>query len=204
MELVNRDQWIVIGISGVTCGGKTTLASNLAHALTPAYLFNQDHYFYPDDSPHHVHVEGMEHNNYDILSSLDMGSMHADVLATMRGEDRAQYSSTERQDRLAKEGKQFLIIEGFTVLNYKPLLDLCDLKYYFVLEYGECFARRALRLYDPPDIPGYFERCVWPEHLKYRAEIERNSSVHVLDGRAPDPMAVVMEELKTKFGVSKS
>ncbi|XP_061705070.1 nicotinamide riboside kinase 2 [Cydia pomonella] len=203
MEIVNRDQWIVIGISGVTCGGKTTLANKLAQTLTPVYMFNQDTYFYPDDSPHHVRVEGMEHNNYDILSSLDMKSMHADILATMRGEDKAQYSATERGARLAADGKKFLIAEGFTVLNYKPILDLCDLKYYFVLEFGECFARRSLRLYDPPDVPGYFERCVWPEHLKYRAEIERNSSIQLLDGKVPDPIRIVLEDLQ-RFGVSAS
>lgn len=44
-------------------------------------------------------------------------------------------------------------------------------RYYFVLEYGECVARRCLRLYEPPDVAGYFESCVWPEHLKYRAEV---------------------------------
>lgn len=76
----------------------------------------------------------------------------------------------------ALQGKALLVLEGFSILNYKPLLELCDLRYYLVLEAGECQARRALRLYDPPDVPGYFERCVWPEHLRYRAEVRSSHS----------------------------
>lgn len=61
---------------GVTCGGKTTLAQQLMSALTPAALLQQDKYFLPDDSPRHVAIEGLAHNNYDVLSALDMDAMY--------------------------------------------------------------------------------------------------------------------------------
>lgn len=64
------------GCAGVTCGGKTTLARQLLGALAPAALLQQDHYFLPDDSPRHVRVPGLEHNNYDVLSALDMDAMY--------------------------------------------------------------------------------------------------------------------------------
>ncbi|XP_026331249.1 nicotinamide riboside kinase 1 isoform X2 [Hyposmocoma kahamanoa] len=165
--MAERQHWFVVGISGVTCGGKTTLAQRLLGALTPAALLQQDKYFLPDDSPRHVPVEGLAHNNYDVLSALDMDAMHSDALAALAGAATAPAPAGARR---LLQGKRLLVVEGFSVLNYKPLMELCDLRYYLVLEAGECQARRALRLYEPPDVPGYFERCVWPEHLKYRAE----------------------------------
>ncbi|XP_048487341.1 nicotinamide riboside kinase 1 [Plutella xylostella] len=196
-----KDQWFVIGISGVTCGGKTTLALKLKNVLCPVYVFNQDKYFYPDDSPKHVKCEGLEeeHNNYDILSSLDMERMYKDILDTMEGvSDMSIDRNTSDKSGVMKCGnKKVLIVEGFTVLNYKPILDLCDLRYYIVLDYGECLSRRSRRRYDPPDVPGYFETCAWPEHIRYRAEIEKDKSIKLLDGMRPDNFDYVVEELQT-------
>ncbi|CAF4956471.1 unnamed protein product [Pieris macdunnoughi] len=197
------NDWIVIGISGVTCGGKTTLANRLRDALVPVYVFHQDKYFLPDDSPKHVRCPGVEHNNYDILSALDMDKMHDDVLRTLRGETRAHAVDLERAEgKWGVPGKSFLILEGFTVLNHRPLNELCHLRYYFVLEYGECASRRALRLYDPPDTAGYFEQCVWPEHLRFKAQIEKDSRVKMLDGTSPDAFEVVLKDL-TESGASR-
>ncbi|KAJ8708522.1 hypothetical protein PYW07_010647 [Mythimna separata] len=196
----SRNDWIIIGISGVTCGGKTSLANQLKDTLTPVHVFHQDKYFYPDDSPKHVRCEGLEHNNYDILGALDMETMLADINMTIKGQDRAHLTRTEPgENKFSVLGKRFLIAEGFTVLNYKPIMDMCDFRYYFVLEFGECVLRRSYRLYDPPDIAGYFEQCVWPEHIKYRAEIERDSRVHIIDGTQRDAYDIVMNELRANY-----
>nr|UZO32009.1 nicotinamide riboside kinase-1 [Heliothis subflexa] len=191
-----RNEWIVIGISGVTCGGKTSLANQLKNALSPVHVFHQDKYFFPDDDPRHVRCAALAHNNYDVLSALDMDAMLRDVTRTLAGEDRAHVTCTQRDGRYSRDGKRFLVAEGFTVLNYPPILEMCDLRYYFVLELGECVARRVLRLYDPPDIDGYFEQCVWPEHLKYRAEIEKDKRVKIIDGTRGDAFDIVMADLK--------
>lgn len=79
------DEWIVIGIAGVTCGGKTTLANKLKELLCPVYVIHQDKYFLPDSSSQHVRCPGMEHNNYDILSALDMEQMWRDIVSTIQG-----------------------------------------------------------------------------------------------------------------------
>lgn len=195
-----KDKWFVIGISGVTCGGKTTLASKLTNILCPVYLFNQDKYFYPDDSPKHVKCKGLKepHNNYEILSSMDMGSMYSDILDTMEGfsDKSVERNICDKSGQLKLESKKILIVEGFTVLNYKPILDLCDVRYYLVLEYSICMLRRILRLYSPPDVAGYFELYVWPEHMRYRAEIEKDVSIEILDGSMPDIFDSVVKQLK--------
>ncbi|CAH2098530.1 unnamed protein product [Euphydryas editha] len=189
--------YIIIGISGVTCGGKTTLANKLKDLLTPVYVFHQDRYFYPDDSPKHVKCEGLDHNNYDILSSLDMQSMFDDIKETTKGVNKSHAQNLNRgAGKLEISGKKFIIVEGFTVLNFKPIMEICDLRYYFVLEYGECQSRRCYRLYDPPDVDGYFDRCVWPEHLKYRAQIEKDNRVNILDGTRHDALEIVIADLK--------
>ncbi|CAK1547559.1 unnamed protein product [Leptosia nina] len=158
-------------------------------------------FFIGDDSPKHVKCQNLEHNNYDILSSLDMNQMYEDVVKTIKGEVFAHEHCTDYGNgKWEAQGKKFLILEGFTVLNFKPLLELCNLRYYFVLEYGECLSRRVHRLYDPPDIPGYFEECVWPEHLKYRSEMEKDKRVQLLDGTSPDTLEMVLKDIAALGG----
>ena len=98
---------------------------------------------------------------------------------------------------------EVLLLDGFTVLNYAPLLDLMDLKYFFLLPKHESWARRQQRVYEPPDPPGYFDqvrfsinKChvlcaylglfafqvVWPEHQKHVDEVKCHSDVVFLDG----------------------
>lgn len=199
--MTKRQQWFIIGISGVTCGGKTSLANRLKESLTPAYVFHQDKFFFPDDSAQHVRVPGLPHNNYDVLGALDMPRMLHDISLTIAGQDRAEARSLDDADHKFKvPGIKFMIIEGFTALNYKPINEMCDLRYYFVLEYGECLMRRVYRLYDPPDIDGYFDQCVWPEHLKYRAQIEKDPRVKFLDGTKADAFETVMADVRALFG----
>lgn len=83
------ERWIVIGISGVTSSGKTTLAQSLfAHfkgqigdelkagiELNRVELVNQDSYFRPVDDPNHQKVQKLNHLNWEILESIDMNKM---------------------------------------------------------------------------------------------------------------------------------
>lgn len=129
MSVENKAGWIIIGVSGVTCGGKTTLANKLQDLLVPVYVFHQDKYFYPDDSPHHIKCKGLDHNNYDILSSLNMPLMYEDIVRTINGENKAHKHNLERSyGKLEAQGKKFMVVEGFTVLNYKPIMEICDFR----------------------------------------------------------------------------
>ncbi|XP_035454688.2 nicotinamide riboside kinase 1 [Spodoptera frugiperda] len=207
---LDRSNWVVIGIGGVTCGGKTSLAGRLRAGVSPTVVVHQDAYFLPDDSPRHTYIPELKHNNYDILSALDMDRMMDDIHAIMRGDrtvDPARVPNESRDglgplpgpppaEPFSLPGKQFLVLEGLTVLNHPPLMELCDLRYYFVLEYEECLRRRLYRLYDPPDVPGYFELCVWPEHIKYRAEVEKDVRVKFLDGTYGSVHETVMDDIR--------
>lgn len=88
------EQWLVIGVSGVTCGGKTTLAQSLYEhykkqsglelkagvELNRVELVNQDKYFRQEDDPNHQNVERLNHLNWEIIESINMDKMISDVM----------------------------------------------------------------------------------------------------------------------------
>lgn len=165
-------EWVVVGISGVSCGGKSTLAVRLHSLLKESVLIQQDKYFLADDDPRHVPCElEMHHNDYDILSALDMQQMMDDIKDIIAGR-----TPVDMRD------KRLLIVEGFTILNYKPIYDMCTLRYYIDLDYSECKRRRTSRTYEPADVPGYFDQYVWPRHLHNKEALGRGSAVTMLSG----------------------
>lgn len=183
--------WLIIGLSGVTCGGKTTLAAELNKLFPKSRVINQDEYFLPVTDPRHTKVEGLNAINFELLTSLDMEKMLEDIKSIVgdrlipninRKKYLAEYCaatmSRAELQRLANQkmktsSMNILIVEGFSILNFKPIEELCDLKYYFTLTKEECYKRRLTRVYEPPDCPGYFEACVWPEHVKQLEYVEK-------------------------------
>lgn len=88
------EQWLVIGVSGVTCSGKTTLAQSLFQhfkkqsgseikagvELNRVELMNQDTYFRPVDDSNHQKIEKLNHLNWEIIESLDTNRMVSDIM----------------------------------------------------------------------------------------------------------------------------
>ncbi|XP_056633998.1 nicotinamide riboside kinase 1 [Diorhabda sublineata] len=178
-----EDLLIVIGISGVTCGGKTTTAQKLQNILPKTTIISQDLYFLEENDPRISWIPELNHANYDILSSLDMDKMFDDVSNFIQNDRFKRINNNFQslnsithdigyiQDVLKTAKLNILIIEGFSIFNYKTLVPLCDLKYYFTLTKEECYRRRLLRIYEPPDCPGYFDKIAWPEHLQQLEEV---------------------------------
>lgn len=206
-------EWLVIGISGVTCGGKTTLSMELNKLLPQCQVISQDDYFLPVDDPRHTWIPELNHINFDIVSSLDIDKLYHDLLQILKQRNsRSTFTNGKYdiltdlgdnfeinkliQQRAKKHNINFLIIEGFCIFNDKKIADLCDIKYYFTLPMKDCNERRIKRVYEPPDCPGYFEKCAWPEYLNLLEEVKNTvNDVTYFDGRRKQPLGRVLKDI---------
>uniref|UniRef100_A0A8D0ZAU0 Nicotinamide riboside kinase 1 n=1 Tax=Sus scrofa TaxID=9823 RepID=A0A8D0ZAU0_PIG len=181
----------VIGIGGVTNGGKTTLARNLQKRLPNCSVISQDDFFKPESE-----IETGENGflQYDVLEALNMEEMMSAISCWMESPSHSLVSTDWR----SIEEIPILIIEGFLLFNYKPLDHIWNRMYFLTIPYEECKRRRSTRVYDPPDAPGYFDGHVWPMYLKHRQEMENISwEIVYLDGTKSeeDLFAQVYEDL---------
>ncbi|XP_063839741.1 nicotinamide riboside kinase 1-like [Scylla paramamosain] len=192
--------WLVVGISGVTNGGKSTLAQQLQSRLpTHTQVISQDDYFYPKDSQYHVPCPGgLAHHNWDIISALDMKKMVCDVMEIVKSHPDQNDSSHKggTGSPLSEEVglRPVLLMDGFILYDDPEILELCDLRYFFTLTQEECWERRSQRTYDPPDPPGYFEACVWPMYEEHLVKVKEGvPNVVFLDGMEENLSAVLQQ-----------
>ncbi|XP_069619308.1 nicotinamide riboside kinase 1 [Ranitomeya imitator] len=158
----------IVGIGGVTNGGKTTLANKLLKALPNCSLISQDNYFKPEEE---VATDERGFKQFDVLEALEMEAMMSDVLSwTMQHKGKKQPKTLQEK---YEKPVHFLIIEGFLLYHYKNLDDVFDLRYFLTIPYEECKKRRSTRVYDPPDPPGYFDGHVWPMYIKHKEEMDK-------------------------------
>ncbi|KAM6169964.1 nicotinamide riboside kinase 1 [Rhynchocyon petersi] len=189
----------IIGIGGVTNGGKTTLAKNLQKHLPNCTVISQDDYFKPESE-----IERDENGflQYDVLEALDMEKMMSAISCWMESPRHTLLSA----DWQSAEDIPILIVEGFLVFNYKPFGTIWNRSYFLTIPYEECKRRRSTRVYQPPDAPGYFDGHVWPMYLKHRREIEAVTwEIVYLDGTKSkeDLFSQVYEDLKCELAKQK-
>jgi nicotinamide/nicotinate riboside kinase len=63
---------LVVGLSGVSCGGKTTVSRLLRSTLPWSKIVHQDGYFHPNDPKHHTLIPNLNHFNWELKSALDL------------------------------------------------------------------------------------------------------------------------------------
>jgi len=206
--------YFVIGVSGVTCGGKTTLTKLLERSFPWCHVIHQDTYFYDDDHPNHVRMPEIEnHVNYESPCSLNMDQMQEDVLKILSETGEFHYDSSfntpsfdtgvellktikdisKNYDTTKYSKIPVLILEGFTIFTSKTLFEKCDARFFLTLPEDECRKRRVQRSYTPADCPGYFDKAIWPEYTKHFEEfIEKTPGIKVFD--STDPMENIWKQ----------
>ncbi|CAL8254390.1 unnamed protein product [Merluccius merluccius] len=175
----------IIGIGGVTNGGKTTLTNELMKSLPNCCVVHQDDFF---KKPGQIEVGEDGFKQWDVIAALDMEAM----INTIKGwvENPVKFARTHgvtlsNTSNMTGPEEQIhiLIVEGFLLYNYQPLMDVFNKCYYITIPYQECKSRRSMRQYTIPDPPGLFDGHVWPMYLKHRREMEANNlPIEYLDG----------------------
>ncbi|NXM64758.1 NRK2 kinase, partial [Illadopsis cleaveri] len=136
-------------------------------------VVHQDDFFKPQDQ---IEVGEDGFKQWDVLDSLDMEAMVSTVRAWIENPVKFARSHgvnvTPGSREPTSQDTHVLVIEGFLLYNYKPLVELFDLRYYLAVPYDECKRRRSTRNYTVPDPPGLFDGHVWPMYLKHRKEME--------------------------------
>ncbi|XP_056275812.1 nicotinamide riboside kinase 1 [Pseudoliparis swirei] len=189
---------IVVGVGGMTNGGKSTLSKSLHQQIPNSCLIAQDSYF-KDDSV--VPVDSNGFKQYDMLDALHMDRMMSEVDSWRRDPEtflRRRGLNPERTTPPEDEEVYVLIVEGFLIFNHRPLNELFHKRYSMEIPYDVCKTRRSSRVYTPPDAPGYFDGHVWPMYLKHRQEMESSlSGMLFLDGLKPkeELLAEVYEDV---------
>lgn len=171
-------KYLIIGLSGATNSGKTTLTLKLKQAFSAMDTLCQDTYFLePDDERlKEFIVPEVGHANWEQVGAMDMEAMMRDV-KTWTTESEA--SGSFQVDR---HSIPILLIEGFLIFNHSELTTYFHKKYFLTIDRETCVERRRQRHYNPPDVPGYFEKVVWPMYLFNKEALSDQTDIVYLDG----------------------
>lgn len=187
--------WLVIGVSGISCSGKTSLAQSIKNVFSDSVLAEtffpkltigqvklvcQDDYFWPIDHPNHewIKVNDINHINREQLSALDMDKMCDDLMHIIGNDNVYSKNSTSE----SSVPLNILIIEGFLILNHKLTAELCQVKICLNISFEQCFDRRKVRVYKQRTPPGYFESYTWPLYESHFNEYKNMEGLIIIDG----------------------
>jgi len=179
----------VVGISGATCSGKTTVCKILRNIFVNSRLFHQDEYYWLEDSKNHVRDSKTGFINWEVMSSFDMQSALKDLKSELAASSGNSKKLQPRQwtidntfknpdsyetiiDPTTFEHIRLIVVEGILVLNDPEISERCDHRFFFELDKATCWHRRKSRTYDPEDQIGYFEGLAWPFYLSNLAELQ--------------------------------
>jgi len=147
---------LIVGISGVSCGGKTTMANALSDWLGDKFgdVISQDDYYRPaSELPINPFTKIPE---FDEPESLRMDRIVEDI--------------KKWKDKELEEGEEakVLVVEGTMIFTELEICLMCDLRYQIHVDFQTAEYRRSLRNYKIPDPPLVVAKNIWPKYIKHR------------------------------------
>lgn len=140
---------VLIGISGGSGSGKTTVAENLVQRIGEEHivLLKQD-YYYKDNS--HLSFEERSNLNYDCPDAFDTELLIEQLqnLLDGIGIDQPLYDFTihnRKPERVRVEPRPIVLLEGILILDNSAVRDLMDIKVFVDADPDIRLLRRVLR-----------------------------------------------------------
>ncbi len=139
---------VIIGVSGGSASGKTTVANRIKNAFTDSVeLLSHDFYYLPHDE---LTLEERKNLNYDHPNAFDTSKLIEDIMKLK------QYITIERpvysytiHNRLPETVKvnpaKVIIVEGFMIFENTELRELLDIKVFVDTDADERLIRRIVR-----------------------------------------------------------
>lgn len=144
----NKMQTTIIGITGGSGSGKTTMIRSLIKRFGDdiAVLYQDSYYHKHDDLP----FSERKKLNYDHPDAFDMQLFYSHILALKNGEAVLQpvydYSDHNRSSKTTLvEPRRVIVIDGLLLLHDKRIRDLIDIKIFVDAEADVRLVRRIQR-----------------------------------------------------------
>jgi nicotinamide/nicotinate riboside kinase len=196
---------VLVGVSGVSSSGKTTLARLLRDIITNTFILHEDD-FYKTDQEIPINEDGVQ--DWDCLGSLDLDLLEKalDFIKTHgflppnleskedkndvgeSGVDRqrvAELKEAAHKEPKANSNVPVFIIDGFLLFSeeMKQIRELFDVKLFLRANHKTVKQRREARsgyvtlegFWEDP--PGYVDSVVWANYAKDHAFLFENGDV---------------------------
>ncbi|EFM38270.1 uridine kinase [[Eubacterium] yurii subsp. margaretiae ATCC 43715] len=182
---------ILIGITGGTGSGKTTVAEAIHSAFegNSITMIMQDSY-YKDQS--HITFEERLKTNYDHPHSIDMEHLIRDLKSLMSGKsiDMPVYDfaeHTRKSETVHIVPTDIIIVEGILVLDDKNLRDLLDIKIYVDTDADIRILRRMQRDINErgrsmESVINQYLNVVRPMHEQFTEPTKRYADIIIPEG----------------------
>lgn len=174
-----KKRWIVVGISGITCSGKTTLALKIQDMKYNCIILHQEKYNHPRCHPKHQLANECKEVIMEIESAVNLRQLYLDTIKILKGEN-VPNSVTSINDSL--DQCYILVLDGSFVLNYAPLRDICDLRYHLTLNFNVCESRRKNILHKRVECDFCLKEFIWPKYLQITNSLKNIHSVQIVSG----------------------
>jgi len=182
---------ILIGITGGTGSGKSTIAREICSRFDADYLFKieQDSY-YKDQSE--LSYEERVKTNYDHPDAFDTKLLvqHLNLLINGQAIEKPVYDfemHNRKKESIRVESREIIIVEGILILQEEEIRDLLNIKIYVDTDADVRIIRRLVRDINErgrtlDSVINQYLNVVKPMHLQFVEPTKRNADIIIPEG----------------------